>query len=99
MGFYGKVNRGYNDVNQRNKIDFRETKTRWIMEILLLLVSVFALTLALLVGLVVMKIVRKRKLPDNYYTPFDYITSQVLSEFHEEKEEATEEENDQSYDK
>jgi len=35
-----------------------------------------------------------RKFPNNYYTPFDYISAQTTEEFHEEKEEIAEENKD-----
>ncbi|PEA35522.1 DUF3951 domain-containing protein [Priestia megaterium] len=37
--------------------------------------------------IVIIKTVFRRKLPSNYYTPFDYISAQTTEEFHEEKEE------------
>ncbi len=46
---------------------------------------------------VVIKTVFRRKLPSNYYTPFDYISAQTTEEFHEEKEEIKkEDENEDS---
>ncbi|PEW08995.1 DUF3951 domain-containing protein [Priestia megaterium] len=36
--------------------------------------------------IVIIKTVFRRKLPSNYYTPFDYISAQTTEEFHEEKE-------------
>ena len=44
-----------------------------------------------LIVLVVYRMVFKKSIPDNLYTPFDYITSQTTVEFHEEKEEKEEE--------
>jgi len=37
--------------------------------------------------IVIIKTVLRRKLPSNYYTPFDYISAQTTEEFYEEKEE------------
>lgn len=37
--------------------------------------------------IVIIKTIFRRKLPSNYYTPFDYISAQTTEEFHEEKEE------------
>lgn len=69
------------------------------MKILLLLVSVFSIILFWVIMYVAFKIVRNKSVPDNFYTPFDYITAQVPSEFHEEKEEEIEKENKQGDDK
>jgi len=49
-------------------------------------------------GIVFFKILRKRKLPNHYYTPFDNISGHTTVEFHEEKEEH-EDEDDQGDDK
>lgn len=51
----------------------------------------FAGAVMLLIGIIGFKIVKKKQLPDSYYTPFDYITAQTNVEFHEEKEEREEE--------
>ncbi|AWB44558.1 DUF3951 domain-containing protein [Paenibacillus sp. CAA11] len=50
-----------------------------------------------LIGLIVFKMIRKKRIPDIYYTPFDYITGQSTIEFHEEKEDE-EQDNDQGDD-
>ncbi|MGM7684569.1 DUF3951 domain-containing protein [Cytobacillus sp. Hm23] len=69
------------------------------MEVVLILVSLFSLTLVLLILMVSYKIVKNKTFPDNFYTPFDSITAQAPSEFHEEKEEEKEEEDEQRNDK
>lgn len=51
-----------------------------------------------LLGIISSKIIAGKGLPDNNYTPFDYITSQSSVEFHEEKQEK-EEDDDQGDDK
>lgn len=61
------------------------------MKILMMCVLVFSISLVLVVILIAYKIIKKKSVPENIYTPFDYITSQVPSEFHEEKEEEKEE--------
>jgi hypothetical protein len=51
----------------------------------------FAAFLVAIVGIIVFNLIKKKQLPDNYYTPFDYITSQQLPEYHVEKEERKQE--------
>ncbi|MNP41397.1 hypothetical protein D3C76_1350990 [compost metagenome] len=41
-------------------------------------------------GIIIVKVILTRKLPNNNYTPFDYITAQSLVEFHDEKKEIEE---------
>jgi hypothetical protein len=49
-------------------------------------------------GIIAVKILRRRQLPTSHYTPFDYITGHTTVEFHEEREEK-EDEDDQGDDK
>ncbi|MFK7693967.1 DUF3951 domain-containing protein [Paenibacillus sp. HJGM_3] len=49
-----------------------------------------------LLGIIVVKMIRNRTIPDSRYTPFDYVTGQTPVEFHEEKE--TQQEEDDSGD-
>jgi Protein of unknown function (DUF3951) len=49
--------------------------------------TIFAVSIVILIILVVYKMAATRIIPSNYYTPFDYISSQTTVEFHEEKEE------------
>lgn len=51
-----------------------------------------------LLGIIMVKIFIKKQVPENNYTPFDYIMAQGQMEFHEEKEER-EDENKQGDDK
>ncbi|BBH19721.1 hypothetical protein Back11_10660 [Paenibacillus baekrokdamisoli] len=46
-------------------------------------VSIF---IVILLGIVVVKMIMKKELPSNNYTPFDYIMAQSTIEFHEEKQ-------------
>ncbi|MFD2681742.1 DUF3951 domain-containing protein [Bacillus seohaeanensis] len=69
------------------------------MQVFMLLVSFFTLAVVCLIGLVVYKIIKNKTFPDNYYTPFDYITTQVPTEFHEEKEEEKEKDDEFGDDK
>lgn len=48
--------------------------------------AVLMVFIVLLLGIIVVKIVRKKELPDLRYTPFDNITGQTHVEFHQEKE-------------
>ena len=41
----------------------------------------------LLIGTVITKMIWKKELPSNNYTPFDYIMAQSPVEFHEQKQE------------
>ncbi|ETT49307.1 MULTISPECIES: DUF3951 domain-containing protein [Paenibacillus] len=41
-------------------------------------------------GIIIVKVILTRKLPNNNYTPFDYITAQSPVEFHDEKKEIEE---------
>jgi len=55
---------------------------------LLYLTMLFIVILTVVpIMIVIIKTVFRRKLPSNYYTPFDYISAQTTEEFHEEKEE------------
>jgi len=54
--------------------------------------------IVLLLGIIALKIVRKKELPDLRYTPFDSITCQHNVEFHQEKE-VMEEESENGDDK
>ncbi|MBU5210867.1 DUF3951 domain-containing protein [Heyndrickxia oleronia] len=51
----------------------------------------FTVMIVFVLGLIIFKIVKNRMLPNNSYTPFDYITAQSTVEFHEEKEKTIEE--------
>ncbi|MCM3236183.1 DUF3951 domain-containing protein [Heyndrickxia oleronia] len=51
----------------------------------------FTVMIVFLIGFIIFKIIKNRMLPNNSYTPFDYITAQSTVEFHEEKEETIEE--------
>ncbi|MGG3522541.1 DUF3951 domain-containing protein [Bacillus pseudomycoides] len=53
------------------------------MVILMLLIMLFTILLVGLIGIVSYKIIKNKTLPDNNYTPFDYITAQATVEFHE----------------
>ncbi|HWL24682.1 MAG TPA: DUF3951 domain-containing protein [Ureibacillus sp.] len=58
------------------------------MNSLLYLTMLFIVILTVVpIMIVIIKTVFRRKLPSNYYTPFDYISAQTTEEFHEEKEE------------
>lgn len=61
------------------------------MIILTSLSILFTVMIVFVLGLIILKIVKNRMLPNNSYTPFDYITAQSTVEFHEEKEETIEE--------
>lgn len=56
------------------------------------------LPIIILLGIIMVKIFIKKQVPENNYTPFDYIMAQGQMEFHEEKEER-EDENKQGDDK
>lgn len=60
-------------------------------DIFILFTLGFSGCIILLIGIVAIKVITKKKLPDSNYTPFDYITAQSNNEFHEEKEEKEEE--------
>lgn len=45
-----------------------------------------------LLGIIISKIVTGKKIPNNDYTPFDYIAGQTSVEFHAEKQEQEEDE-------
>lgn len=64
------------------------------MIIFSLLISVFSIIILFLIGIVFYKFIIKKENIISYYTPFDNITGQSPSEFHEEKEER-EQEDDQ----
>lgn len=51
-----------------------------------------------LLGIIIVKMIRGRAIPNSDYTPFDYIMGQSPVEFHEEKE-VKEQKNDQGDDK
>lgn len=51
-----------------------------------------------LLGIVTVKMIRRKEIPNSHYTPFDYIMGQSAMEFHEEKEDK-QEEDDQGDDK
>ncbi|SNZ02847.1 Protein of unknown function [Terribacillus aidingensis] len=57
------------------------------MPVLLLLTIGFSFGIILLIGLSLYKLLCLQAVPDNSYTPFDYITSVTQDEFHEEKRE------------
>ncbi|WP_337104202.1 DUF3951 domain-containing protein [Paenibacillus sp. YIM B09110] len=59
--------------------------------VLLISVGVFGIFF-LSLGIVIVKMLLKRGLPSNNYTPFDYITAHSLVEFHDEKQEKEEDE-------
>ncbi|MCU7763727.1 DUF3951 domain-containing protein [Priestia megaterium] len=52
---------------------------------LLVLVAILTVSIPLLI--IIVKTVWHRKLPRNYYTPFDYLAAQTEEEFHEEQNE------------
>ncbi|MBQ4868885.1 DUF3951 domain-containing protein [Priestia megaterium] len=52
-----------------------------------LLVLVVILTVSIPLMIIIVKTVWHRKLPRNYYTPFDYLAAQTEEEFHEEQNE------------
>ncbi|MFQ6387908.1 DUF3951 domain-containing protein [Priestia aryabhattai] len=52
-----------------------------------LLVLVAILTVSIPLMMIIIKTVWHRKLPRNYYTPFDYLAAQTEEEFHEEQNE------------
>lgn len=52
-----------------------------------LLVLVAILTVSIPLMIIIIKTVWHRKLPRNYYTPFDYLAGQTEEEFHEEQNE------------
>ncbi|MGG0334895.1 DUF3951 domain-containing protein [Priestia aryabhattai] len=52
-----------------------------------LLVLVAILTVIIPLMIIIVKTVWHRKLPRNYYTPFDYLAAQTEEEFHEEQNE------------
>ncbi|WP_152393683.1 DUF3951 domain-containing protein [Paenibacillus guangzhouensis] len=56
------------------------------------------LPIFVLLGIISVKMIRRKELPSNQYTPFDYIMGQSAVEFHVEKEEH-EEQDDQGDDK
>ncbi|MFS8603693.1 DUF3951 domain-containing protein [Priestia megaterium] len=52
-----------------------------------LLVLAAILTVSIPLMIIMIKTVWHRKLPRNYYTPFDYLAAQIEEEFHEEQNE------------
>ncbi|WP_284645307.1 DUF3951 domain-containing protein [Paenibacillus silviterrae] len=68
------------------------------MDIFIVFTLGFSGCIILLVSIIAIKVITKKKLPDNNYTPFDYITAQTNIEFHQEKE-GKEEETDKGDDK
>jgi len=52
---------------------------------LLILVVILMVSIPLMI--IIVKTVWHRKLPRNYYTPFDYLAVQTEEEFHEEQTE------------
>jgi len=52
---------------------------------LLVLVAILTVSIPLLI--IIVKTVWQRKLPRNYYMPFDYLAAQTEEEFHEEQNE------------
>lgn len=52
-----------------------------------LLVLAAILTVSIPLMIMMIKTVWHRKLPRNYYTPFDYLAAQTEEEFHEEQNE------------
>ncbi|MET3084139.1 DUF3951 domain-containing protein [Priestia megaterium] len=52
---------------------------------LLILVAILMVSIPLMI--IIVKTVWHRKLPRNYYTPFDYLAVQTEEEFHEEQTE------------
>jgi hypothetical protein len=52
---------------------------------LIVLVAILIVSIPLLI--ITVKTVWQRKLPRNYYTPFDYLAAQTEEEFHEEHNE------------
>ncbi|TYR80337.1 DUF3951 domain-containing protein [Priestia megaterium] len=77
-----------NKINQANELlrnavrkDAYECVVQDQRKLLIVLLTVVPIMI------VIIKTVFRRKLPSNYYTPFDYISAQTTEEFHEEKEE------------
>ncbi|MQR86040.1 DUF3951 domain-containing protein [Bacillus megaterium] len=52
---------------------------------LLVLAAILMVSIPLMI--IMIKTVWHRKLPRNYYTPFDYLAAQTEEEFHEEQNE------------
>ncbi|MEI2442526.1 DUF3951 domain-containing protein [Priestia megaterium] len=52
---------------------------------LIVLVAILTVSIPLLI--IIVKTVWHRKIPRNYYTPFDYLAAQTEEEFHEEQNE------------
>lgn len=52
----------------------------------------------LLLGIIITKMIKGKRIPNSNYTPFDYIMGQTPIEFHEEKEDK-EDQDDQGDDK
>ncbi|MEI2378580.1 DUF3951 domain-containing protein [Priestia megaterium] len=52
-----------------------------------LLVLAAILTVSIPLLFIIVKTVWQRKLPRDYYTPFDYLAAQTEEEFHEEQNE------------
>ncbi|HLQ73180.1 MAG TPA: DUF3951 domain-containing protein [Bacillota bacterium] len=52
--------------------------------------SIFSILIIILICIVVYKVLSGKGVPDNSYTPFDYITGQSDTEFHEEDTEEKE---------
>ncbi|WP_175073919.1 DUF3951 domain-containing protein [Terribacillus sp. AE2B 122] len=57
------------------------------MLFLLIMILSFCVGVVLVLGISFYKLIRHKTVPDNSYTPFDYITSVSQDEFHEEKRE------------
>ncbi|TDQ33446.1 DUF3951 domain-containing protein [Aureibacillus halotolerans] len=55
-----------------------------------IITSIFTLMFCALIGFIVIKMMMKKEVPTNYYTPFDTITAQEREEFHEERQEIEE---------
>ncbi|UOQ49830.1 DUF3951 domain-containing protein [Gracilibacillus caseinilyticus] len=56
-----------------------------------LIVIVFVI---LVVSITIFKMVSGKRLPDNSYTPYDHITGQTDIDFHDEKKDGEEEDDD-----
>lgn len=60
------------------------------MLILMITVILFMIFLCVVIGCTIYAMVVKKATPQIYYTPFESITAQTHTEFHEEKEEREE---------
>jgi hypothetical protein len=59
-----------------------------------MLALIFSLFVIVIVSLSVYKLISGKKPPDNSYTPFDHITGQTDTAFHEDKQDTEQEKKD-----